>query len=813
MKIIKSPRRPVVFRRIKSAQGRARLGAFGTGVACTLCLAAWPVTAQDSPGTQRAAPLLEEVVVTARRRAETLQSVPIAVTAFDGERLSDLGAPDITYLKQTVPNLTVEATRGTNTTLSAFIRGVGQQDPVAGFEPGVGLYIDDVYVNRPQGALLDIYDVERVVVLRGPQGTLYGRNTIGGAIKYVTRRLGDEPEARLKVTAGSYSQLDVVGSASVPLSDTFRVGGAFARLTRDGFGKNRVQPGVDNYNKDVLGGRLSLEWDITPALQLRVSGDWTEDDSDPRNGHRLLPSQYPGSPDFPVLDNVFDTRAGLDYPDVMVRNRGLNATLEWTLNDDWSLRSITAWRDGKSGQQADFDSLPVSDLESPGVAADDQFSQELQLLFGGDRMDGVLGFYYLEASAWNEFDAILGQLGELIGAPGLNAYTFAEVDTDTWSVFGEVSIGIADWLGIDRDDPGKLSLSLGGRYTSDKREARILRQTMLGNSTRFGGPNLVIETTSDFRGSARFSEFTPRVSLAWRPVPEHNLYVSWSEGFKGGGFDPRGSTAAAPDFDGDGVVSEAEVQRFMRFEPETIETWEIGLKSSWWEGRASTSLALFTSDYQDVQIPGAIGVDTIGDGIADTFAGVTTNAAKASVRGVEFEGRARLFADGLTPGDALSLTWGLGYLDAEFDEFIVAVTDPVSGETSLQDVSDERNIQNTPKWTTSLILDYRLPATLLGNEGELGLINSFAYRSSVSQFEVASPIDQEGYWLYDASVVWSSQDERWHAGIHGKNLTNKRYKVSGYDFFNIASPLGLEGNVTAFYGNPRTVSFALEYRF
>lgn len=786
----------------------------GPGAACALVAMGTPVVAQERPaGSNAGSAGLEEIVVTARRRAETLQDVPIAITAFDGERLEELGAPDLSYLKQSVPNVTVEATRGTNTTLTAFIRGVGQQDPVAGFEPGVGLYIDDVYINRPQGALLDIYDVERVEVLRGPQGTLYGRNTIGGAIKYVTRRLADEPEARLKVTAGSYNQLDVTGSFALPLGDTFRVGGAFARLTRDGFGKNLVQRGVDNYNRDVLGGRASVEWDITSDLLLRVAGDWTEDDSDPRNGHRLLPSQYPGSPDFPVLGNVFHTRANLDYPSAKVRNRGVNATLEWTIDDRWTLRNILAWRDGKSGQQADFDSLPVSDLESPGVAGDDQFSEELQLLFSGERIDAVAGFYYLEASAWNEFDAILGQTGELIGLPGLNSYTYAEVDTDTWSVFGEMTIGIADWVGIDSDDPGRLSLSLGGRYTSDKRSARILRQTMLGNSARFGGPHLVIDTTSDFEGSVRYTEFTPRISLAWRPVPAHNLYLSWSEGFKGGGFDPRGSTAAAPDFDGDGVVSDGEILRFMRFEPETIETWEIGIKSNWWNGRATTSLALFTSDYRDVQIPGAIGVDTDGDGVVDTFAGITTNAGKASVRGVEFESSVLVATDALTPGDGFSITWGLGYLDAEFDEFIVAVTDPSTGETSLRDVSGERNVQNTPKWTGSLILDYRFPVALMGREGELALINSFAYRGSVSQFEVKSPIDQSSYWLYDASLVWSSADGRIRAGLHGRNLTDERYKVSGYDFFNVETPLGLEGNVTAFYGNPRTVSASLEYRF
>ncbi|HLL58866.1 MAG TPA: TonB-dependent receptor plug domain-containing protein, partial [Allosphingosinicella sp.] len=172
-----------------------------------------------------------DIVVTARRRAESLQDVPIAVTAYSGEALERQGAIDITDISDTTPNVTLETSRGTNTTLTAFIRGVGQQDPVAGFEAGVGIYLDDVFLNRPQAAVLDIYDVERIEVLRGPQGTLYGRNTIGGAIKYVTRRLDDQPSLRARANLGTYKQADLIVSASTPLTDTVRVGVSGARLS------------------------------------------------------------------------------------------------------------------------------------------------------------------------------------------------------------------------------------------------------------------------------------------------------------------------------------------------------------------------------------------------------------------------------------------------------------------------------------------------------------------------------------------------------------------------------------------------------
>ena len=251
------------------------------------------------------------ITVTARRRDENLLDVPIAVTAFSGEALERQGATDITDLSDTTPNVTLETSRGTNTTLTAFIRGVGQQDPVAGFEAGVGLYLDDVYLNRPQAAVLDIYDVERIEVLRGPQGTLYGRNTIGGAIKYVTRRLDRRARtSNVRANVGTDEQLDLIVSASTPLSDQIRIGASAARLSRDGFGEN-LNNGLDNYNRDVWAARGTVELEPASNIFLRFSGDYSLDNSDPRNGHRLIAGLLSGAP---VLNDVYDTRAGLNSP-------------------------------------------------------------------------------------------------------------------------------------------------------------------------------------------------------------------------------------------------------------------------------------------------------------------------------------------------------------------------------------------------------------------------------------------------------------------------------------------------------------------
>ncbi|HSH00307.1 MAG TPA: TonB-dependent receptor plug domain-containing protein, partial [candidate division Zixibacteria bacterium] len=458
------------------------------GVAA-LALADGPALAQE--GAQEAAPVSasannsdDAIVVTARRREERLLDVPLSVSSISGESLAKSGTLEITAIAQEVPNLTLEVSRGTNTTLTAFIRGVGQQDPVAGFEAGVGLYVDDVYLNRPQAAVLDVYDVERIEVLRGPQGTLYGRNTIGGAIKYVTRRLPSDPELKVRGTYGSYDQAEVLVSGSAPLTDNLRIGASATRISRGGFGDNLVQPGVENYNKDVWGGRATLEYDNGP-LFVRLSGDYIKDNSDPRQGHRLIKSLFTGAP---VLDNVYDTRAGLNVVDQSVEAYGGALNIALQVSDTITLKSITGYREDKSTTPIDFDSLPGADLDVPAIYNNDQLSQELQLLYEGDKLNGVLGAYYLDANAFTAFDVALFTTGALVGLPGLNAQTLGDVGTKTWSVFGDFTYDFTE----------QFSVSVGGRYTNDKRTSRILRTTFVGGfSDLFDGTGVPLVVTSD----------------------------------------------------------------------------------------------------------------------------------------------------------------------------------------------------------------------------------------------------------------------------------------------------------------------------
>ena len=725
----------------------------------------------------------DEIIVSARRRDERLIDVPIAVTALSADTLAKAGAIDITDVANMAPNTTLENSRGTNSTLTAFIRGVGQQDPVPGFEAGIGIYLDDVYLNRPQAAVLDIYDVERIEVLRGPQGTLYGRNTIGGAVKYVTRALNpDSPELRIRGTLGTYNQADLIVTASAPISDIVRVGGSVARLSRGGFGDNLTIKGLENYNKDVWAGRGTIELGGNGApVLIRISGDYTRDKSDPRNGHRLIPGLFSGAP---VLKDVYDTRAGLNDPKQDVKAYGLAMNVSAELTDNLTLRSISAWRKDTSYTPIDFDALPSVDVDVPAVYRNEQLSQEFQLLYESDRLHGLVGFYYLDAKAATSFDVLLGLVGSSVGFPGYNAYTAGDVRTKTWSVFGDFTFDFTD----------QLSLSVGGRYTNDKRNAFVYKATRLsGLSPEFGGtvPVFTSAIATNFHGDRTFKEFTPRASLSFKPDDNNMVYASYSKGFKGGGFDPRGSGTSAPSSNPPAPASYQDIYDFLGFDPEKVDSYELGYKGSLLDRRLTLSLAGFYMDYKDVQIPGSVGCLVGG---IKSFCGITTNAAKARLQGIEAETTAVLARDFAGTGSSFRFNGGFGFIDAKYKRFI--------GPTGA-DVANQRTFQNTPKWTVMGSVAVGIPA--MG--GNIDASTGLTYRSLTHQFEVPIPaLDQPGYVLWDASLVWTADSGNYSIGIHGKNLTDKQYITSGYNYQNGSiSTLGDEGVQTAFYGNPRQV--------
>lgn len=729
--------------------------------------------------------MLEEIVVTARRRAENLQDVPIAVTAFTADTLDQQGAPDITALQRSTPNVTFQVARGSNSTLTAFIRGIGQQDPLWGFEPGVGLYVDDVYIARPQGAVLDIYDIDRIEVLRGPQGTLYGRNTIGGAVKYVTRRLGDEPGLKMRAEVGSYKERNAIASGTLPVTDNLAVGGAIAVYRRDGYGQN-VTTGTEHYDKDAVAGRLSVELTPGETLFFRLSADRLVDKSNANHGRRevLEPNSQAA-----ILPGRYDTRAGLGSDNKVV-TQGLSLSGEWEATDTLTLKSITAYRDGyTSGAGIDFDGLPQPylDIVAGGrVYEDRQFSQELQAQLNTGRLQGVFGAYYMDAKASGQFDTVLGRglvANPAIPVPNptagtaLTQLTSGAVDTRSFALFGDASFDLTE----------RLKLSAGARWTRDQKDAEVFKANYFGTigsplvkpyvpvlPAPFNVPQILTNYTND----RSFSEFTPRVSATFAASDDVNLYAAYSRGFKSGGFDMRGDATATPD-------------TVQGYDPEIVDSFELGMKGDFLEDRLRVNASVFYTDYSGQQVTTQV-PNLTNTGVVS----FVDNVGDSRIKGAEIEVTAMLASD-------LMVSAALGHIDAAFKEFLVF---DLTSRTYV-DVADQRRFQNTPKWNGNLSLTY---TSDLGDNGSLTIVPAISFRSAVNLFETPVPaIDQGAYQLVDVGVTWISADERYRVGLYGRNLTDVRYRTGGYNFPSI----GFGQSVIGFYGPPRTVKLTAEARF
>ncbi|MEM9740213.1 MAG: TonB-dependent receptor [Pseudomonadota bacterium] len=720
---------------------------------------------------------LDTVVVTARRRAETLQDVPIAVSAFGETRISDLQADDVSGLQYVTPNFYFDEGDASNAVV--YLRGVGQNDSLAFADAGVGVYVDDVFIARSQAAFLELFDVERVEVLRGPQGTLYGRNTIGGAVKFVSKRPTDEVEAYGEIGIGNFNSVIAKGRLSGPVSEgRVYAKGAFAFSERDGFNTNSFT-GEDDGDVHSLSGRTGLYFTPSDRFGLDLTLDLRRDRPDTsRNPSRRTP--VTGIPDpvgapetlttFPASSDPFqvDVNAGgLSDIDAF----GLTAKANWDVSDTWTLESITSYRSFDFELNLDTDGTPLRLLDIYLDQEQSQFSQELRAAYDADgALSFTGGLYYfhdddLTLSGVDNLSASL--FGFPVTAFGLATSSLADTDqtTDSYAIFGDLSYDLSD----------RLSLGVGARYTFENKESARRFENFFDPSISViedtppllagvGVPGVLIQGEDDFEA------FTPRVSLSYDVSDDVLIYGSASRGFKSGGFSGRANS----DFG------------FQPFEPEFVWAYEAGVKSSWNDGRLVANAAYFYNDYTDIQVT-SFGADPVTGVFVDLF----TNAAAASIQGLEFELLAR-------PSEGLSLSASLGLLDAEYDEFDILVGGVVT------DVSD-RDLVNTPEVSGSFAATYSfdmtdmLVATLHGD---------IAYRDSYANEVTDSPnLRQEAYWLSNAFVSVKTQNERWEARAGIRNIGDEEILVQG---FNLAAFPGVE---TGFYGAPQTYDIRLIYRY
>ncbi len=738
-----------------------------------LTLTATPLFAQtDEEKTETAEKdqtYVEEMVVTAQRREQSIQDVPIAVSAFSAAKLEEMGTQTINELQMQVPNVTLVPSRATNNTLTAYVRGIGQADPLWGFEPGVGVYIDDVYVARPQGAMLEVYDIDRIEILRGPQGTLYGRNTIGGALKYVTKSYGSDPGGSIKAALGNYGQTDFQVSGHSPLgSEKLVVGGALALFKRDGYG-TYVGSGDENYAKDMLAGRASLDFRPHDRFHLRLSLDALIDDSNSKQGHRLT-AEDPADPNSQQVNNdIYDTRAGIGSEN-KVETNGQSLMMRWLINERVSVKSVTAHRDGETETPIDFDGLSRPYFDVPAFYKDDQTSQEFQLTYEGDRFHSVAGVYYFDGEASGAFDVVLSEI-----AGGFTILQAGKVDTKSYAVFADLSWDITDEWG----------LNMGGRYTNDDKDVDVLRENFLGlRSPTFGNDSAIsIGAVTDYTNDRSFSEFTPRLGFNFSPNDRVMSYFSYNRGFKSGGFDMRGNAAAAP-------------ETVNGYGSEIVDAYEIGLKSTLSGGKVQLNTSAFYSDYTDMQVTTQFGIDTDNDGVDDSFQSLLRNAGNAEIKGLEVELNAKASA-------AFGMFMSVGYVDAKFVSFpgFDANGQPV-------DFSDLKDVPHTPDWTANIGFSY---AKHTSNNSLLTAHFNLGYRSEYQIFEDPLPLlDPESTTLINAGLLWTILEGRLTLSLQGKNLGDETYKVGGYNFPTLG-PAG--GSTLAFYGDPQTVTLGAVFTF
>jgi iron complex outermembrane recepter protein len=695
--------------------------------ALTVALASLPLAslqAQDQSGAAEAekseAAKLGTITVTARKREETLQEVPVAVTAFSEQKLEDFNVEDLSDLGAQVPNLTIYAARGSSSTVTAYIRGVGQSDPLWGVDPGVGIYLDDVYIARPQGALLDVFDVDRIEVLRGPQGSLYGKNTIGGAIKYVSRALESDFGGRVSLTAGSYNQQDGKVSVNVPLGESGWVARfAGASLSRDGFGENRLN-GQDISDKEIVAGRFTLGYIGSDSWSMRFTADGIDDASAVRGARMLAVNRF--APTSLPLDDRYDVRNGMpNINDTTMEGYGL--TFDFKLNEDWSLKSVTAYRKSDTETNIDFDTLPNVIADVKAFYSDNQTSQEFQVNYdAGGQWSGVGGVYWFRGEAGgtvlnNFFNLLFGN-------------TNGTVDTDSIALYGET---------VYRFDE-QWALTLGGRWTSEKKTVDIFNQSF-SNAT-YTTP---IATVSDLNDSVKFNNFSPKVSLDYQASDDTLLYGVVSRGFKSGGFNIRANISAVP-------------ASGRPFADEQVTTLELGAKMAFADQSWYLNAAYFYSDYKDIQL--SI-FTTIPNSNPPAFFGDFTNAGAATVQGVELELFGQL-------SDNWVLQGNLAWLDASYDEYI----------SSGVDVADSQKFTNAPEFSGALSLQYIQP---LDSGGEIRSRVGYSYQSKVyPTTDLSEAIAQGSYGLWSASVIWQVNDE-WKLALEGNNLADEEYRTTGYN--------------------------------
>jgi len=741
---------------------------------------------------------LEEIVVTARKRAESLQDVPIAVSVMSGDAIRDNKVVNLQELSALVPNLYVaESFVGD----SMFVRGVGSGQNNLGFEQAVGQVVDGIFYGRSRFSRVSFLDVERVEVLKGPQGALIGKNTTAGAINITTARPTEEFESWV---AGTYEfegaeGYGVEGAISGPLTDNFRGRVALNYLDKDGFIENTTT-GEDDVSVEDLVARVALAWDATEDMEVLFQYQYGDLDHEGGNNQYsncdFESQQVPTAPVTVNFTSIFNSIAPDDCKANYKRSgtaakRGKNMeskttefdtyalTINWQLGD-FTLTSLTGYAsydylDMQDGDRTAVDLVTVDTFGTlPEFAEDyEQVSQELRLASPqGETFEYLVGAYYLDKEQETDYTV---HFANVAGLP-VSRTTVTDEEGTTYAAFGQVIWNINEaW-----------SSTFGARYTYEEKEARSVqfpRQLYTDIPSDCSLPAAGACFRHDIEDDFDDSDFSPSLSVQWQPSDDAMYYASVARGFKAGGFDHLLVANEATD---------PSIMNRFRFDSEEVTAYEIGAKMTLGDGTAQLNAAIFRSEFDDLQLGGFLNSTEVINTV--------TNAGSAISQGVELDLRWRLL-------DNLTVFGAVAYLDSSYDEYENApcYTLQTAGcVNGRQDLSDKK-LQFASDWKATLNAEYSwdLP-------GDLEL-TGFVQMSYLDEFPLQADLDpklwQDDYTKWDARLTLASADSAWELSLIGRNLGDKKTSNYGDDV------PGQAGSVWRSMDAPRSYSLQLLARF
>ena len=729
--------------------------------------------------------VLEEITVTARRIQENLQDTPVAVTALTGDALIQRQIFQTDKLTQVVPNLqfgTNAPLAGNNSSSQVFIRGIGQTDPTSTVDPGVGLYIDDVYIGTAVGARMDLRDISNVQVLRGPQGTLFGRNTIGGTVLLSTTDPGDEFGGTVRGGFGSDDLIDGFLAVNVPMGDTLKARFTAGRRKQDGYVTRPDGTDLGDTNTYTLTSKFI--WKPTDQFEARLLADYSNADE---HGSPLVfasintAATFPrvasadaGCPGFngnfatlPAVPNIPDDRCANNFQARgPFQNNGtapLKSTLEawgtsinltYDFTEAVSLKSISSYRNVRWMGNRDADNTPLTILNTFYDVHGWQWSQELQGIYRHEALTGVVGAYYFKQRS---DDIATVELNP--PPPGVQRDSDNNnVDNHSWAVFTQWTYNFTEQLGA----------TVGGRYTKDAKGS-------YPDQFDYAAPNVKQVPLQWYRDS--FSKFTPSASVNYRWNEQAMTYLSYSEGFKGGGWNSHFNSVLTPE-------QQAALQEF---KPEKAKSVEIGAKLDLFNDSLRLNFAIFDSRYTDMQVtyrgPAPAGV-----------APFLTNAGKATIKGAEIE---------LTwlPATDWSVEASVGHLESRIDRLDI---------TPLAVIPPDLRVGNelpfAPRWQGHVGLAYTAhtgPVDITPRVDASYQSKTFFDATNTPQIAQLG-----GYGVLNASVVIGPGSGPWSLTVGANNATDKLYRVSGNSSLSTGS-----GYAEVAYARPREYFARINFDF